>query len=167
MTAMEPFPRDEALALIRRIPAYGLLALQLGRDPALARGRRGALIAAAAYLVSPIDAVPGIIPLVGQLDDLIVIIAALRFALAGMTPQQRIQHLEAVGLSEAILVADERALLHIGSWTLRAAGDAATRVSRAGLRAGARVTQDVGEIGRRSARRIAVVVRRKRGSATD
>ena len=47
---MEPFPRDEALALIRRIPAYGMLAVQLGRDPALTRSRRGALVVAAAYL---------------------------------------------------------------------------------------------------------------------
>jgi uncharacterized membrane protein YkvA (DUF1232 family) len=166
MMLMEPFPREEALALIRRIPAYGVLAVQLGRDPGLARGRRSALIAAAAYLVSPIDAVPGFIPLAGQLDDLIVVLVALRFALAGMTPQQRQQHLEAVGLSEAILAADERALMDIGSWTLRAAADAAGVVSRAGLQAGARASQEVARLGRGSVRRIGDVVRRGRGDAS-
>jgi uncharacterized membrane protein YkvA (DUF1232 family) len=160
---MEPFPREEALALVRRIPAYGFLAVQLGRDPTLTRGRRSALIAAAAYLLSPIDAVPGIIPLAGQLDDLIVIIVALRFALAGMTPQQRAQHLEAVGLSEAILAADERALTDIASWIARAAADAAARVSRAGLRAGARASQSAAALGRDSAHRMAEAVRRRRG----
>jgi len=160
---MEPFPREEALALIRRIPAYGLLAVKLGRDPTLARSRRSALIAAAAYLVSPIDAVPGIIPLAGQLDDLIVIIAALRYALAGMTPQQRLEHLEAVGLSEAILVADERALMDIGKWTARAVAETATRVSRAGLRAGTRASQNAAALGRDSMHRIGEAVRRRRG----
>src|SRR5262245_17978962 len=143
---MEPFPRDEAVALIRRIPAYGLLAVQLGRDPALTRGRRGALVAAAAYLFSPIDAVPAFIPLAGQLDDLIVVIAALRFALAGMTPEQRARHLEAVGLSEAILAADEKALVDIGSWGLRAAGDAAARLSRLGLETGSRAAHRLADI---------------------
>ena len=164
---MEPFPREEALALVRRVPAYGLLAWRLGRDPAVTPGRRGALIAAAAYLVSPIDAVPGIIPLLGQLDDLIVVVVAIRFALAGMSPQQPHRHLQGVGLSEAILAADERALLDMGRWAVGAAADVATRVSRAGLRAGAEASRSVADFGRGSARRISAVARRRRESTSD
>jgi uncharacterized membrane protein YkvA (DUF1232 family) len=163
---MEPFPREEALGLVRRVPAYGRLAWQLGRDPAIAPGRRSALIAAAAYLLSPIDAVPGIIPLLGQLDDLIVIIAALRFALAGMTPQQRARHLEAVGLSEAIFVADERTLVDIGRWTVRVAADTGRRMARAGVRAGSRASRGVASVGRTSLRRVGGVVRRGRAGAS-
>jgi uncharacterized membrane protein YkvA (DUF1232 family) len=118
---MDRFPRQEAMAVVRRLPAYGLLAWRLSRDPDLPAVRRGALIGAAAYLVSPIDVVPGIIPLLGQLDDLIVVLAALRFALAGMPPRQRLMHLEASGLSEAVLAADEQALVDIGTWAIRRA----------------------------------------------
>ena len=38
------------------------------------------------YLLSPIDLVPGIIPLLGQLDDLFVMLGALRFTLNHIDP---------------------------------------------------------------------------------
>ena len=60
---------DDTLALVRRLPGYGRLAWRLARDPRLSRRRRTAVAAAAAYLISPIDLVPGIIPVAGQLDD--------------------------------------------------------------------------------------------------
>jgi uncharacterized membrane protein YkvA (DUF1232 family) len=151
---MDPFPRQEALAVVRRLPAYGLLAWRLSRDPALPTVRRGALIGAAVYLVSPIDAVPGIIPLLGQLDDLVVVIAALRFALAGMSAQQRLMHLEAAGLSEAALAADEQALADIGTWALRRAAHLGTRISEVGLHTGARVGRQLGRLGRAGAGRL-------------
>jgi uncharacterized membrane protein YkvA (DUF1232 family) len=144
----DPFPKDEVLALVRRLPAYARLALQLGRDPALPASRRGVLAAAAAYLVSPIDAVPGIIPLIGQLDDLLVVILALRFALAGMTPTERQRHLEAVGLSEALLAADERALLDVGGWAMRTVARTGRRLGETGMRAALRGTDRLTELGR-------------------
>lgn len=148
---MDPFPRQEALAVVRRLPAYGLLAWRLSRDPDLSTVRRGALIGAAVYLVSPIDAVPGIIPLLGQLDDLVVVIAALRFALAGMPAQQRLMHLEAAGLSEAALAADEQALADIGTWAFRRAARLGARVTEFGLQASARAGKRLGRLGRASA----------------
>jgi uncharacterized membrane protein YkvA (DUF1232 family) len=151
---MDPFPRQEALAVVRRLPAYGLLAWRLSRDPALPTVRRGALIGAAVYLVSPIDAVPGIIPLLGQLDDLVVVIAALRFALAGMPAQQRLMHLEAAGLSEATLAADEQALADIGTWTIRRAARLGARISEVGLRASARAGKRLGRLGRAGAGKL-------------
>jgi uncharacterized membrane protein YkvA (DUF1232 family) len=145
----DPFPRHEATAIIRRLPAYGQLAWQLGRDPSLTTSRRGALIGAAAYVVSPIDVVPGIIPLAGQLDDLLVVIVALRFALAGMSPLERQRHLEAVGLSESLLAADERAIVDIGAWTVRAAARTGARIARVGVRA---TVAGAGRLARRGAR---------------
>jgi ubiquinone/menaquinone biosynthesis C-methylase UbiE/uncharacterized membrane protein YkvA (DUF1232 family) len=161
---MEPFPRDQALALVRRLPAYGLLAWRLGRDPALPMSRRGALIGAAAYLASPIDAVPGIIPLLGQLDDLAVLVVALRFALAGMSPQQRQVHLASVGLTESMIAADERALRAIGAWTIRSVADVGARVSRAGLNTGSRAAQRLAALGRDPAHAIGHATRRRRSA---
>src|SRR6187549_4162311 len=76
-------------ALIRRLPSYGKLALALARHPRLSRVRRAAVVAAAAYVFSPIDLIPGIIPVVGQLDDILVAITAIRFALEGLRPEFR------------------------------------------------------------------------------
>jgi uncharacterized membrane protein YkvA (DUF1232 family) len=148
---MDPFPRQEALAVIRRLPAYGLLAWRLSRDPDMPAVRRGALIGAAVYLVSPVDAVPGIIPLLGQLDDLVVVVAALRFALSGMSPQQRRMHLEAAGLSEAALAADEQTLSDVSRWAVRRGAQLGARVTKAGLRASARAGRQLGQWGRTGA----------------
>jgi uncharacterized membrane protein YkvA (DUF1232 family) len=159
---MEPFPRQEAVAIIRRLPAYGLLAWRLSRDPSTPAVRRGALIAAAAYLVSPIDAVPGIIPLLGQLDDIIVVIAALRFALAGMSPQDRLLHLEASGLSEAALAADEQALADIGRWAFQRAVRFGARISEVGLSASAKAGRQLGRSVRAGAGGLAEAASRLR-----
>ena len=81
----DPFPREPFGAFIRRMPRYGKLAIALGRDPAVSRARRAVVLAGAAYLISPVDLVPGLIPVLGQLDDLLVVLLAMRVALAGET----------------------------------------------------------------------------------
>src|SRR5918995_2276180 len=111
--ATDPFPRDEVAALLRRLPRYGRLAWALARDPRLSRARRAAVLAAAAYVISPIDLIPGIIPVVGQLDDLLVALAAIRFALEGLKPEWRAEKLAAAGLTQPDIEADMRATGHI------------------------------------------------------
>ena len=141
--ADDPFPRARIGTLLRRAPAYLRLGWALGREPMLSRARRAALIAAAGYLVSPVDLVPGVIPVVGQLDDLAVVIAAIRFALAGLSPDQRRRHLEAVGLEDAHLLEDVRTLGVATAWLARAGARTTTRTARrtaAVTAAGARVT---------------------------
>jgi uncharacterized membrane protein YkvA (DUF1232 family) len=151
---MDPFPRHEALALIRRVPAYGHLAWRLGRDPALPSSRRGAVLAAAAYLVSPIDAIPGIVPLLGQLDDVLVVVLALRFALAGLSIEQRRRHLEAAGLSEDLLATDEQTLRDLAAWVARAGARAGVRMTRLGTQAGVAISAAGVRAGTRLARRV-------------
>lgn len=124
----DPFPKDAFGALIRRMPAYGRLAWRLGREPVLSRARRAAVIGGAAYLVSPIDLVPGFIPVLGQLDDIAVVLATLRLALDGLTPARRHAHLTAVGLTDDDLSTD-----------LRAVGSTAAWIGRTGVRTGWRV----------------------------
>ncbi len=130
----EPFPRERFQALVGRLPAYLKLAWRLAKDPLLSRTRRAALIAAAGYLISPIDAVPGAIPVLGQLDDLAVAIGAIKLALAGLSPDRRREHLLAVGLVEADLMADLRGIATITSWILRKTA----RVTARGVRIGAK-----------------------------
>jgi uncharacterized membrane protein YkvA (DUF1232 family) len=126
----DPFPRDRFAATVRRLPRYAKLAWRLGRDPLLSRARRAAVIAAAGYLVSPVDAVPDVIPVVGQLDDIAVVLAALRFAIAGLDPARRREHLDAVGLRDGDLAEDLRTVGVATAWTLRAGGRTTARVIR-------------------------------------
>ena len=60
------------LRLLRSLPALAALIGKLVRDPSLPRPVKVALIAAAVYLVSPIDLVPDVIPVLGYVDDLLL-----------------------------------------------------------------------------------------------
>lgn len=130
----DPFPRDRVVEMLRRMPAYLRLSWRLAKDPLLSRKRRAAMVAAAGYLASPIDLVPGIIPVLGQLDDIAVAIAAIRLALDGLSPERRRMHLAAAGLAEADLVADLRTVGATSAWILRASARTAARVTVAGGR---------------------------------
>ncbi len=122
---LDAFPRDELVELIKRLPPYGRLAWSIGRDPSLSASRRGAVMAAAAYLISPIDLVPSVIPVIGQLDDLVVLLIGLRFALAGLSPERRRRHLADARLTEAVLAEDIQALKSMGRWALHRGSDVA------------------------------------------
>jgi len=151
----DPFPREAFGALVRRVPAYGRLAWRLGRDPLVSRARRAAVVAAAGYLASPIDLVPGILPVLGQLDDIAVVLAALRLALDGLDPARRHAHLVAVGLSDADLATDLRTLGSTGAWAGRAGVRTGRRVLGSGARAAVRGSRVVGRMVGRTAGSIA------------
>jgi uncharacterized membrane protein YkvA (DUF1232 family) len=135
--ADDAFPRERFIALVRRLPAYARLAWRLSRDPRLSRGRRTAVAAAAAYLISPIDLVPGIIPVAGQLDDAAVALLGLRFALRGLPAADREAHLDASGLAAADLDHDLGTVRLGAAWMLRRGGRIGLRAGRGLVRAAA------------------------------
>jgi uncharacterized membrane protein YkvA (DUF1232 family) len=140
-SAADPFPMQRFGMLVRRLPAYARLAWSLGRDQRLGAGRRAAVVGAAAYLVSPIDLVPGIIPVAGQLDDAAVALLGLRFALRGLPPAERRLQLEAAGLSAGDMDHDLKTVRLGAGWILRRGGRIGRRAGRGilhGARAGAR-----------------------------
>jgi len=138
--ASDPFPTARFGALVRRFPAYARLAWRLGRDRRLSAGRRAAVLGAAAYLASPIDLVPGIIPVAGQLDDAAAVLLALRAALAGLPPDVRDRHYAAAGLSATELDDDLRTIGRAAAWMARRAGRLAWRGAKATGRASVRAT---------------------------
>jgi uncharacterized membrane protein YkvA (DUF1232 family) len=125
----DPFPRERLAALIRRLPRYARLAWRLGHDPSVSRLRRAAVAGAAIYVISPIDLLPGIIPGIGQLDDALIAIAALRLALSGLDPERRQEHLGSAGLADADLVDDLHTLRDTAGWLVRTGGRSAFRLS--------------------------------------
>ena len=52
--------------VVRRLPAYSRLTWALLRDRRLRRRHRLLVLGGVAYLLSPIDLIPGIIPVLGQ-----------------------------------------------------------------------------------------------------
>ena len=67
--------------VVQRLPRYVALGVHLARDERVPRGAKTTVLLAGAYAVSPIDLVPGIVPVAGQLDDLLVLLHALRRAI--------------------------------------------------------------------------------------
>jgi uncharacterized membrane protein YkvA (DUF1232 family) len=63
--------------LLMLLPNLVLLIGRLIRDPRVPVASKLILLGAAAYLASPIDILPDFIPLVGYLDDLVVVAVVL------------------------------------------------------------------------------------------
>jgi uncharacterized membrane protein YkvA (DUF1232 family) len=107
------------------------LAQALVRDPELSVGRKAALGLGIAYVAMPVDLIPGVIPVLGQLDDLAALLLALRTTLKGCTSEQATAHLERAGLSADALDADIRTVEVAGMWLVISAAALATKPVRA------------------------------------
>jgi uncharacterized membrane protein YkvA (DUF1232 family) len=68
----------KARALVGFLPDCLVLFKRLAGDPRIPRRRKFLLPLLAAYLASPIDLIPDFIPVLGQLDDAVVVALALR-----------------------------------------------------------------------------------------
>ncbi|MFI5834215.1 YkvA family protein [Micromonospora sp. NPDC051300] len=53
---------------------------RLRRDPRVPRRARIAIVVAGVWLASPIDLIPEFLPVIGPLDDIVVVALALRYA---------------------------------------------------------------------------------------
>ncbi len=73
----------QARALAGFIPDCIVLVGRLANDPRVPRRRKLLLVIAAGYLALPIDFVPDFIPVIGQLDDAIVLAFVIRHLLGG------------------------------------------------------------------------------------
>ncbi|HSW42934.1 MAG TPA: YkvA family protein [Patescibacteria group bacterium] len=155
----DPFPRASFGALVGRLPRYLRLAWGLAGESRLSRMRRAGVLAAAAYLASPVDLVPGIIPVVGQLDDIAVALLALRAALRALDPATRERHLAAAGLAPGDIDQDLGALAAVAAWLARRGIAVGRRLATLVLAA----SLTAGRVGARAFRRGAPVVARLGG----
>lgn len=158
MSEADPFPRELFGALVRHLPKYARLAWALSRHPKVRGKRRAALVAAAAYVLSPIDLVPGFIPVAGQLDDMAAVLIGLSLTMRSLTPAERQAALESAGLSDTDIDEDLRSVRACYAW-----------MARAGFRTGRRAAGLVARAAGRVARRVAseVSARRERSSERD
>ena len=122
-----------------RLPSYLRLARNLATDPGLSRRRKAVLGASLAYVVSPIDLVPGIIPVVGQLDDLAALLLGLRQALGGLSDDRAGDHLRRVGLDAVVLGDDLARVRTAAGWVARTAARKTLHVAAVSVRGAARL----------------------------
>ncbi len=100
-------------------PKYALLAANLAADGRLSSRQRAGAAAAFGYAVLPFDLLPGVIPIVGQLDDLAVMVGGLRAVLRSCPPEVRAEHLGRAGLTLDTLDADLGAVRDTAWWLAR------------------------------------------------
>lgn len=80
--------------LIWKLPMYARVIWGLVRDPRTPLPLKGLLGAALVYLVMPFDLIPDAIPILGQADDLTVLMLVLDLFIANSPPEVRKDHLE-------------------------------------------------------------------------
>jgi uncharacterized membrane protein YkvA (DUF1232 family) len=62
------------------LPACVTMIRRLRRDPRVPRSAKVAILIAMIWVISPIDLIPEFLPVIGPLDDVVVVILALRYA---------------------------------------------------------------------------------------
>ncbi|MGZ6372810.1 MAG: YkvA family protein, partial [Candidatus Limnocylindria bacterium] len=80
--------------LIWKLPMYARVIWGLVRDPRTPLPLKALLAAALAYLVMPFDLIPDAIPILGQADDLTVLMLVLDLFIANAPAEVRKDHLE-------------------------------------------------------------------------
>jgi uncharacterized membrane protein YkvA (DUF1232 family) len=99
-----------------RLPRYLKLAHGLAREASVPAIRKTALVGGIGYAILPFDVIPGIIPILGQLDDLAALLLGLQVVLGGCSQDVRLAHLERVGLSETAIDADLQTVRTAAAW---------------------------------------------------
>ncbi len=78
--------------LVLKLPTYVRVVWGILRDPRTPIGLKGMLAAALAYVVLPVDLVPDAIPILGQADDLTVLLLVLDLFIQNAPPEVRAEH---------------------------------------------------------------------------
>jgi len=84
--------RREARAWVGLVPDCAVLCARLVRDGRVPRRHKMVLAALVGYLALPIDLVPDFVPVVGALDDAIIVAVVLRALLRGADPDLVREH---------------------------------------------------------------------------
>ncbi|HUH16576.1 MAG TPA: DUF1232 domain-containing protein [Methylomirabilota bacterium] len=78
--------------LVIKLPTYARLVWGILRDPRTPLGLKAILAAALAYVVMPVDLIPDAIPILGQADDLTVLLLVLDLFIQNAPADVRAEH---------------------------------------------------------------------------
>ena len=79
--------------LVVKLPTYARMVWGILRDPRTPIGLKGMLAAALAYVVKPVDLIPDMIPILGQADDLTVLLLVLDLFIQNAPADVRAEHM--------------------------------------------------------------------------
>lgn len=101
-------PRDmgEALDTARKLPTYARLVWGLARDPRVPLSQKLVLGGIAGYLAFPIDIIPDFVPVIGELDDLAVIIFGLDWFIRNAPPEVVEDHMARIARNDDLFTKD-------------------------------------------------------------
>ncbi|MEA4849540.1 MAG: YkvA family protein [Clostridiaceae bacterium] len=111
-------------SVIEKLPEYTRLLFKLYKSPDIRRRHKLLLSAGIAYSVSPIELIPGMIPVAGQLDNLIIMLRCLRKVLKASGAETREKYLKEAGMTLEEIDED----INISVDTLKAIGRGTARV---------------------------------------
>jgi uncharacterized membrane protein YkvA (DUF1232 family) len=94
------------LPLAGRAPSYARLLWALATDSRVPASRKALLGVAGAYIVSPVDLIPEFIPIVGAMDDVVVMVLAIDIFLEGLPKDLVNEKLADLGMSPTELEQD-------------------------------------------------------------
>lgn len=89
----------DVFSIIGKLPSYSKLLIKLYKSPDIRRRHKLLLSMGIAYSVSPIELIPGIIPVAGQLDNLLIILRCLRKVLIASDEKVREKYLQEAGIT--------------------------------------------------------------------
>jgi uncharacterized membrane protein YkvA (DUF1232 family) len=96
----------EAIETARKLPIYARLVWGLARDPRVPTEQKLVLAAVAAYLAFPLDIIPDFIPVIGELDDLAVLIFGLDWFIRNAPADVVDEHMARIAKHEDTLSKD-------------------------------------------------------------
>ena len=101
-------PRNmgEAIEVARKLPTYARLVWGLARDPRVPTRQKLVLGGIAAYLAFPIDIIPDFIPVIGELDDLAVLIFGLDWFIRNAPADVVEEHMARIAKDDDIFTKD-------------------------------------------------------------
>lgn len=89
----------DIFSIIGKLPKYSKLLIKLYKSHSIRRRHKVLLSMGIAYSLSPIDLIPGIIPVAGQLDNLIIMLRCLRKVLTAQKKEVMDKYLQEAGTS--------------------------------------------------------------------
>ena len=79
-------PPGLARDLVSFLPDCVTAARRMRKDPLVPRRAKAAVLVAAIWVASPIDLIPEFLPVIGPLDDIVVVLLAFRYAARQVPP---------------------------------------------------------------------------------
>lgn len=130
--ALGPEDTQRFTDLVKRLPAYLRLVKQIVSDPNVPKRSKVFLGAGGVYALSPIDLVPGIIPVAGQLDDAYAILTGVKKSLDSMPPELAEKHLTTASMTYQDIEEDIALVISIAKKLARLVVRTGAKVGRAG-----------------------------------